>query len=517
MDRPPVSAPTESGAIVIVGGGPVGLTLALDLGRRGHQVTLLNRVDFIAAGSRAICFAKRSIEIFDRLGVGDAMMSKGVIWNVGKVYWSDGQDPIYQFDLLPVKDQKRPAFINIQQYYVEERLVQALQPLPNVQIRWGHEVVEVDQQERSVRLKVRAGVDEYSLDADFVLACDGCRSTVRDRLGLKFEGRIFEDNFLIADIKMKDARPAERCFWFDPPFNRGYSALLHKQPDDVWRLDFQLGWNVDRETCVQPANVDRYVRALLGPGVPFVREWYSVYTFQCRRMSSFVHGRVIFAGDSAHLVSPFGARGCNGGVADADNLAWKLDLILRGTADRTLLASYDQEASTAADENILMSCRSTDFMTPKSPMSHAFRNAVLSLAKHYSFARPFVNSGRLSTAVHYPKSVLNTPDVDDWVMGVLPGSPALDAPIGKGWLLDLLGDRFVLLSHGWKERLPAGVELIDLDHVYEDLSVLRSRYELERGGAYLIRPDQYVAARWKSASCEDCAAALHRAMGGGHG
>jgi 3-(3-hydroxy-phenyl)propionate hydroxylase len=513
IGKTPVQRAVDTAAILVVGGGPVGLTVALDLGRRGHKVILLNRLDFVAAGSKAICFAQRTIEIFDRLGVGDAMMEKGVIWNVGKVYWSDGADPIYQFDLLRIKDQKRPAFINIQQYHVEERLVQALEQLPNVQIRWGHEAIELEQSAICIRAEVRAGVEEYSVRADFLVACDGCRSTMRERLGLDFEGRIFEDNFLIADVKMKDGRPAERCFWFDPPFNRGYSALLHKQPDDVWRLDFQLGWNIDREACVQPDNVDRYVRALLGPGIPFERVWYSIYTFQCRRMSSFVHGRVIFAGDSAHLVSPFGARGCNGGIADADNLAWKLDLILRAEADLGLLKSYDHEAITTADENILNSSRSTDFMTPKSDMSRAFRDAVLSLAKDHNFARPFVNSGRLSTAVRYPRSMLNTPDTDSWLEGVPPGSPALDAPIGDGWLLDRLGEKFVLLTDGWDAPVPTAVEVMDLSGSNVDITLLRARYGLQPGSAYLIRPDHYVAARWKSASTQAVAAALNRAKG----
>ena len=181
IGKTPVQRAEDTAAILVVGGGPVGLTVALDLGRRGHKVILLNRLDFIAAGSKAICFAKRTIEIFDRLGVGNVMMEKGVIWNVGKVYWSDGADPIYQFDLLRIKDQKRPAFINIQQYHVEERLVQALEQLPNVQIRWGHEAIELEQSAIGVRAEVRAGVEEYSVCADFLVACDGCRSTMRGR------------------------------------------------------------------------------------------------------------------------------------------------------------------------------------------------------------------------------------------------------------------------------------------------------------------------------------------------
>jgi 3-(3-hydroxy-phenyl)propionate hydroxylase len=504
----------ERASVAIVGGGPVGLAMALDLGQKGHKVLVLNRLDFISAGSKAICFSKRTLDIFDRLGVGDTIVDKGVVWNVGKVFWGDRAEPVYQFDMLPVKEQKRPGFINIQQYHVEERLYDAAAALETIDLRFGHEVIAVDRRDETVWLTVRTSTGDYHVEADWVIACDGCRSPVRSMLGLDFEGRVFEDNFLIADIKMKGERPSERWFWFDPPFNPGQSALMHKQPDDVWRLDFQLGWNIDREAAVSPENVERYVRAMLGPDVRFEEEWYSIYSFQCRRMKSFVHGRVIFAGDSAHLVSPFGARGCNGGVADIDNLGWKLDLVLRGEASQLLLDTYDYEAIVTADENILNSSRSTDFMTPKSEASRAFRDAVLELARDHPFARPWINSGRLSTAVSYPSSPLNTRDVGAWEAGIPPGSPALDAPMGNGWLLERLGDRFVVLTDGWDGDGVSEAEVLDLsDEDNDDLELLRRRYDLHPGSAYLIRPDQYVAARWRKPVANEVAQAIGRAKG----
>ena len=500
---------------VIVGGGPVGLTMALDLGQRGHRVVLINRRDFVAAGSKAICFAKRTLDIWDRLGVGAAMVEKGVVWNVGKVFWGQTSDPIYQFDMLPVKHQKMPGFINLQQYHAEDILIEALDRLPNVDMRWGHEAVALRQDDEGAEVDVRTPTGGYQLRADRVIACDGSRSAVRDLLGLDFEGRVFEDNFLIADIKVKEKRPAERWFWFDPPFNPGQSALLHKQPDDVWRLDFQLGWDIDREACVRPENVAPYVKGMLGDDCEFEPEWYSVYTFQCRRMAQFVHDRVIFAGDSAHLVSPFGARGCNGGVADVDNLAWKLDLILTGRAPSSLLDSYDHEAIVTADENILNSSRSTDFMTPKSMMSRAFRHAVLELAQEHEFARPFVNSGRLSTAVSYPASPLSTPDEPGTVWAdVRPGEVALDAPIESGWLLEALGrGDFTLLSNGYYGPPVVGVTIIEIDDIGDIEGLVASRYDLRPGSAYLIRPDQYVAARWRMPTAASIQSALDRARG----
>lgn len=510
----PAGAPSEKARVVIVGTGLVGLAQAIDLGQRGHDVVLLGRFDFIPLGSKAICFSKRSLDILDRLGVGEQAVARGVVWNVGKVFWKEEREPVYQFDMLPVKNQKNPGFINIQQYYLEDMLFERAMELPNIDIRWGHDVTAIVPRESGVGVDVSTTAGEYSIDAEWLIACDGNKSTIRDLMGLDFEGRVFEDNFLIADVKMKGARPSERWFWFDPPFNPGKSVLLHKQPDDVWRIDFQLGWNIDREACVRPENVDPLIRAMLGPDVEYEQEWYSVYTFQCRRMARFVHGRVLFAGDSAHLVSPFGARGCNGGFADIDNLGWKLDLILRGEADTALLETYNEEAITTADENILNSTRSTDFITPKSKVSTIFRDAVLELSSEVHFARGFVNSGRLSTAVCYPCSPLNTADGDDWQgKGVAPGSPALDAPFGEGWLLERLGGRFVLLCNGDPGFEVRGVEMIDCADTGNN-ALLLERYALTPGAAALIRPDQYIAARWKAPTAGAVADALRRAKGG---
>lgn len=511
-DIGPTPAPAireDRARIAVAGAGPVGLAMALDLGRRGHPVTVITRLDFIAHCSKAICFSKRSLDILDRLGVGDRVMDKGVTWNLGKVFWGKGDRPVYQFDMLPVKNQKRPGFINIQQYYIEEYLLDGLMALPNVEIRWGHEIRDVTPRGDTVGLDIATADGDYRLHAEWLIACDGARSTVRDRLGLDFEGRVFEDNFLIADIRMKNHdMPPERWFWFDPPFNPGKSALMHRQPDDVWRLDFQLGWDIDREAAAQPENVEPYIRAMLGDEVNFEREWYSVYTFQCRRMARFRHGRVIFAGDSAHLVSPFGARGCNGGFADIDNLGWKLDLVLNGKADAHLIETYHDEAIVTADANILNSSRSTDFLTPKSTASQALRDAVLELAQNHAFARPLVNSGRLSTPVSYPKSRLSTPDEDDWLGGVPPGSPVLDAPLGNGWLLDALGDEFMLLAHHWAGEVPPALKVIAID------GLAAERLAMPAGSACLVRPDHYVAARWKRPGTEKIVAALSRATGG---
>ncbi len=263
------------------------------------------------------------------------------------------------------------------------------------------------------------------LEADWLIACDGANSPTRRMLGHDFLGRVFEDNFLIADVIMEAKFPTERWFWFDPPFNRGQSALLHKQPDNVWRIDFQLGWDIDKEEELKPENIDKRLKAMLGDDIEYELEWSSIYTFQCRRMEQFRHGRVLFAGDSAHQVSPFGARGANSGLQDTDNLVWKLKLVMDGKAPEALLDSYDSERVYGADENILNSTRSTDFITPKSEMSRLLRDAVLDLSEHHEFARPLVNSGgRLSLPCTYDGSPLNSADaLEGAPKRTRPGSP----------------------------------------------------------------------------------------------
>jgi len=337
---------------------------------------------------------------------------------------------------------------------------------------------------------------------------------------LDFVGKVFEDNFLIADVVMEADFPTERWFWFDPPFNRGQSALLHKQPDNVWRIDFQIGWDIDREEELKPENIDKRLRAMLGKEIDYELEWASIYTFQCRRMEKFRDGRVIFAGDSAHQVSPFGARGANSGLQDTDNLGWKLKLITTGKAPENLLDSYDAERIHGADENILNSTRSTDFITPKSEISRIFRDAVLDLSEAYSFARPLVNSGRLSVPCTYDDSPLNTPDaLDGAPQRTRPGSPCPDAPLGKGFLLDKLGGGFTLLTidaDAEDEIVEDGVTAtrLALNTADDATGGLAARYLGDAPSAvYLIRPDQHVTARFPEYNEAQVRFAIRRATG----
>jgi 3-(3-hydroxy-phenyl)propionate hydroxylase len=507
--------------VVIVGGGPVGLALALDLGLRGTPALVLDDHDGAGLGSKAICFAKRTLDIAHRLGASRPMLDKGVVWNVGKVFHNDHK--VFDFNLQPEAGHRNPAFINLQQPYFEKFLVDAIAAAQSkgapIEIRGRNCVTALTDHGTHSTLTVDTPDGPYQLEAHYLVACDGARSPLRTMMGLSFDGRVFEDNFLIADVHMKADFPTERWFWFEPPFEGGgQSALLHKQPDDIWRIDFQLGWDIDRAAELEPARIRARVDAMLssqaGHVPDYTLDWTSIYTFQCRRMEKFRHGNVIFAGDSAHQVSPFGARGANSGVQDADNLAWKLDLVLKGLADDALLDTYATEREHGADENILNSSRATDFMTPKTQMSKIFRDSVLHLANRHAFARPLVNSGRLSVPCTYAGFALFGPDALDGPAGTRPGMTCPDAPLEDGFILDHLGAGFTVMALACAARdvtahgITARALVIDAPG-----PALTARYlgDAPRG-IYLIRPDQHIVARWADFDESAIAAAIATAI-----
>ena len=531
--------------VAIVGAGPVGLACAIEMALAGIRAVVLDDNDTVSAGSRAICYAKRTLEILDRYGCGEPVVRRGIGWRVGKVF--HGERLAYRFDLLPEGGHHRPAFVNLQQYHLEETMLARLLELGG-EVRWKNRVAAVAQDGEGASLSVETPDGAYRVRADWVIACDGARSPTREFLGLEWRGQVFRDRFLIADVHMRGDYPTERWFWFDPPFHRNQSVLLHRQADDVWRIDFQLGWDADPEEERKPERVIPRIRAMLGDERPFTLEWVSVYSFQCRRLDRFLHGRVIFAGDAAHQVSPFGARGANSGIQDADNLGWKLARVVRGESPPALLESYDAERVAAADENILNSTRSTDFITPKSPVSRLFRDAVLQLARDHPFARRLVNSGRLSAPSTYAPGGLHAPDTEVFDGPMRPGAPLTDAPVRRDgaddWLLACTGGRFDALLFApapgqalaaelrrLATALDAGVRLslvvpggaaADAGWPAAGIRVLEDSQGLAAarlgavpGTLVLLRPDQHLAARWKHWSPEAVRLALHRAQGVG--
>ncbi|TQV78851.1 FAD-dependent oxidoreductase [Exilibacterium tricleocarpae] len=558
--------------VIIVGAGPCGLAAALDLALQGVPSVILDDNDTVSVGSRAICFAKRTLEIMDRYGCAERMVDKGITWQSGKVFFQD--DLIYAFNLLPESGHKLPAFINLQQYYFEQYLVERVAAFETIDLRWKNKVSAVDTDPGGTRIQVDTPEGSYPLTCDYLLVADGANSKIRTALGLESKGQVFQDRFLIADVVMKARFPTERWFWFDPPFHRNQSALLHRQADDVWRIDLQLGWDADPAEEIKEANIRPRLQAMLGEAVEFDLEWASVYTFQCRKMDNFIHRRVVFIGDAAHQVSPFGARGANGGIQAVENLAWKLARILRGSAPVALLQTYNDERQRGAAENILHSTRATDFITPKNRISRIFRDETLRLAKDCEFARALVNSGRLSTPCHYTDSPLNSIETGcdafssdsssshsssshsgnfhssasnadagcSAGVDLSAGAAPLDAPVTRNgkpdWLLDQLGNRFVAMVYlgatdgmALRGDLQALQAVDDLDvllvsdarmptaladlgnAVIDSDALVAERYHLQVGTTYLFRPDQIIAGRWRQLSQGIVTRAMRRALG----
>ena len=552
--------------IVVIGAGPVGLVTAIDLAVQGQAVVVLDDDQTVSVGSRAVCHAKRTLEILDRLGCGQPVVDRGISWSRGRVFLRERE--VYGFDLLAEPGHRRPAFVNLQQYHLEEALVARAASLPALDLRWRNRVTGVQATDDGVLLTVETPDGPYQLACDWLVVADGARSPVRHLLGLQSEGRVFHDRFLIADVLMKADYPTERWFWFDPPFHPGQSVLLHRQADNLWRVDFQLGPDADPEEEKKPERVMPRLRAMLGDR-DFDLEWVSVYTFQCRRMEAFRHGRMLFAGDAAHQVSPFGARGGNSGIQDADALAWRLVRVVRGEANESVLDAWAQERQAAADENILNSTRSTDFISPKSPIALSFRNAALELAATLPFARRMVNSGRLSTPTVADDSPANTADADSAdtsgfaAPAMRPGAPSVDAPLlsvdgQPQWWLNRIGGEFDLLiftgsatsdatadATAFAARLSALRQVLDEaglpalrihrvmpgtsapaanpgepdadDALSDALSdadgVLAARCDARPGTVYLLRPDQHVCARWRSLDPQAVAGSMARALG----
>ena len=508
--------------------------MAIDLATRGVRVVVIDDDDTVSEGSRAIAWAKRTLEIWQRMQAADAVLAKGVGWEIGKVFYR--QEQLYQFTMKANESQQMPAFVNLQQYYVEEFLVRKCLEL-GVEIRWLTRLSDVSCPPGGpVQMALATPAGPYHATCDWLIAADGARSQVRKSLGLEFKGQVFNERFLIMDIRMLREMPAERWFWFDPPFNPNHSALLHMQADNVWRVGNQLGIRLDADFDAEleksPARVQARIRAMLGEDLEFEVEWVSIFTFQCRRLEKFVHDRVVFIGDAAHQVSPFGGRGANSGVQDADNLAWKLKLVIDGHAPVSLLDSFEAERGQAADENILISTQATDFVTPKNKAAHLFRHAVLTLARTEEFARPLVNSGRLSVPTLYEASPLSTPDSEAFSTTMRPGAPCIDAPLadpqgGSTWLLHRFDGRFCVLVYGRRDtaealrarlaQLSDRVAFVAVAPAGEDATlvdrdgVLAREYDARDGTVYLIRPDQHVAARWRAPDLAAVRQALNRA------
>ena len=493
--------------VLIAGGGPVGLTLSALLSAHGIHNLVIEADESYCTGSRAICMSRRSQEILGWVGADQALVAKGLSWVGGRSHWRHTE--VLHFQMPSEPTQRFAPMVNIQQFYVEEFAHRAAQTAGLYQVQWSSRVSAVTPQETGVEVEVITPQGPQTVHTDWLVACDGGRSTVREQLGLQLEGTQYDGKYVIVDVVQKTKRAVERLAWFDPPSNPGSTILMHRQPDDVWRIDYQIRDDEDPLEAVKPENVLPRVQshlAMIGETEPWEPLWISIYNAKCLTLPSYRYGRVMFAGDAAHLVPIFGVRGLNSGLDDAGNLAWKLARVVRGQSQHALLDSYSTERVHATRENIAYGAKSTEFMAPPNFAYRLMREATLRLAEGDAQVRSLINP-RQSTPITYVDSPLNAVATSGWSNDMAaPGAPAPEALLQGGQgafhLSSCFGRDFLVLAFGLGDQqapdLP-GLQVLAIDPGMDLHGQAKQRYGLQTAtdqALVLVRPDGYVMGRW---------------------
>ena len=504
-------------AVVIVGGGITGLTLACSLANQGIKAILLdedNTVGVKGASSRGICYTQKSLEIFDRLGIYKRIAGKGIQWSVGRTF--AGEDEVYAFDLRQQSNfnlSAQPPFINIQQFYIEGYLVERIMELGGVDLRWSSRVTGFEQNDALATLTVQTPEGSYRIQADHVIDATGSHTPFHAWTGVSMQSTKGDDRWCIADVRFNTHPPKERHTWIEAPFNENRAVWQHLMADDVWRIDYQMAPNADAAYVSREDVVRERLERQFGKDVQVDIVWVGPYAYKSQCLDTLRMGRVFFMGDTAKVVSPFGARGGNTGVADADNLAWKLGAVLKGWANPALLDSYNAERLEAAQENVKVTNRTARFLRAPEGIERSLRNATISLAKQYPFARSLVNTGRMAVANTYTRSPICAESG-----GLSLQNVAFQWRKGKtgvvNELLNWAEGRLLLLVFGTQSQaslkrlktLTEGtplrcVQVLDTntpaqarEHVIDPAQRLRCACQLQGDGWALVRPDGYLAA-----------------------
>lgn len=524
--------------VVIVGAGPVGMTAALTLAKYGVRSLVVDAKPTFNDGSRATCIARQSFHIFEQVGAVDAFLEKSLGWTTGRSYFRGRE--IYRLTMPDSENEKFRPMYNLEQQYTEQFLYDACVATGRVDFRWQSEVTGTDSRADGVTLTVASPQGTYPLAAAWVLAADGARSPIRGQLGLRLRGDNYEGRYVIADVKMDHAYPTERRAFFDPASNPGGTVLMHKQPDDIWRVDYQLREGEDPDEAVREETIRGRVGAILadiGHDGSWELEWWSIYTANTLALDDYRHGRVVFIGDSAHIVPIFGVRGLNNGLADAQNIGWKLAAVLNGEAGEALIDSYSPERRGATLDVFANAAKSTRFMTPPTRGFALMREAALSLALSEDFARGFANPRQMQPYTYAASPLTPFPRRDaGFKSGPVSGAAMRNVRLGDGFLTDHMGDGFTLLAFtdgAWPPALDDMVAAMRRRHarlrvvavglaaeasepvraLADPAAAVAEAYGAVPGSLYLVRPDLHVAGRWKEAVADEVLATLDAGLG----
>lgn len=538
----PFVAPPELGRdtvvrhpIVIVGGGISGLTLACSLARLGVAAVVLdedNTVGVKGASSRGICYTQKSLEIFDKLGIYERIASKGIQWSVGRTF--AGHDEVMSFDLRQQGNfnlSTQPPFVNIQQFYIEGFLVERIHELGHVDLRWKSRVTAFAQDAEVATLTVETPAGSYQIEADHVIDATGSHTPFHQWCGATMQSRRGDDRWCIADVRFATHPPVERHTWIEAPFNENRAVWQHLMADDVWRLDYQMAPNADPEWVSREDVVRERLARQFGPDVAVEIVWVGPYAYRSQCLDHLRAGHVFFMGDTAKIVSPFGARGGNTGVSDADNLAWKLAAVQRGHAHPALLDSYNAERLEAAQENVRVTHRTARFLRPADGIERTFRAAAIGLAKEHPFARALINTGRMAVANTYTRSSICNATGGQSVQNV--GFEWADGSAGRVTdLLQWAGSELLVLVFGELPRAALGhlqqltqlapvraVQVLGATDRAQAREYVRDPHGHLRVASHvfghtwaLLRPDGYLAATGEAVD-SDLVAAIERGLG----
>jgi len=523
--------------VLIAGAGPVGLIAALLLARWDIPSVVLEAQRHRShAGSRAICFQRDVLDVYDRAGCADDMLAEGVTWTTGRTFYRSDELFVVTFPDTGVST--LPPWINISQASVERYLLARATAEPLIDLRPGQAVSGLAAAAGGEGLLARTRADGAagtSARGSHLVGADGSRSAVRDLLGIGFPGRSYADQFLICDIRADLPFPNERRFFFDPSWNPGRQVLVHQCPGGIWRIDWQVpaGFDLDAERA--SGTLDARIKQVTGDrGYELV--WATSYRFHERVADAFSAGRAHLAGDAAHLYAPFGARGLNSGTQDAENLAWKLAFVRRGWAPPSLLGSYEAERRAAALENLRVTSATMDFLVPQTDQARRRRVQTLDRALADPAARARIDSGKLAEPYWYTQSPLTTPgpsltgfptepgEVRPPVAGVIcPDGPCV-ADGSATRLRRLFGRSFVLLTarsaatDAARKAAAAATDAPVSAYALEEIDtrdVLASALDATSDSVHVVRPDGHLAAVLPEFDPLTLAAALHRALGFG--